>query len=156
MIEKTHLRLGNKLHDTNGVMVTVSRVDNNDQYVGVLENDERYMLNDDLSGIPLWCDDGEDVSEHVKPYLKTDNYGIWVFDREDELGHKLKNLYFSRYDETQIKIWYAGRFIGIIRCQYVHQLQNIVFVFCGVELFGCRQKMTYKSLDYDMQSLNRN
>lgn len=51
------------------------------------------------------------------------------------LGCYEKGFIFDRYDSTQARIWWRGRYMGICqRLEYVHQLQNLYFALTGEEL----------------------
>lgn len=47
----------------------------------------------------------------------------------------LDKIVFQRYDDTQARIWWRGRYLGICqRLEYVHQLQNLYYALTGTEL----------------------
>lgn len=60
--------------------------------------------------------------------------GQYYISRYKELGHEFGDFSISIYDDTQIKAWRANKYIGVISCAYVHQLQNLYFALTGEEL----------------------
>lgn len=59
---------------------------------------------------------------------------IYIYDRSKELGHHLGDFSICKYDDTQIKVWRGGRYLGIIHCEYLHELQNLYFALTKTEL----------------------
>lgn len=63
------------------------------------------------------------------------NLGVFTKSRSEELGHDFGNFSVSFYDDTQMKVWKGGRYIGVIgSCGFVHQFQNLTFALTGQEL----------------------
>lgn len=126
MIKFNNLRIGNKLQKESGELFTVLRLDNSDD---VLVEEQRGLLslNYNLFGIPLWNGILEKAGFE-------DKNTCWNFDRSTELGHHLGDFAISKYDDTQIKFWRGDRYCGVVHCEFLHELQNLVFVLSGFEL----------------------
>ena len=66
------------------------------------------------------------------------NYGgnsdYFNFIRKKELGNSFGDFSISHYDSTQWNVWRGDRYCGIFKLEFVHELQNLFFVFNQVEL----------------------
>lgn len=87
-----------------------------------------FVSGEDLHPIPL-------TEEWLLSFGFEPNLGVFTKSRSEELGHDFGNFSVSFYDDTQMKVWKGGRYIGVIgSCGFVHQFQNLTFALTGQEL----------------------
>lgn len=127
MIPKEQLRIGNlvQLHDYKKhatitelrefrCRLTYVREDTGEPHTSLVEYDS-------INPIPL-----------TEDFLKRFGFEP-TMEYKEQL--QLGNVTFERYDDTQAKIWWRGRHLGICqRLEFVHQLQNLYYALTGEEL----------------------
>ena len=117
-MEKNELRIGNWVL-CNGLRTIV----NDTLMISILKNDVQFTIDP----IPL-------TPEILEKCGFEKMAGCFTLSRESELGHKFGDFHVSIYDDTQIKAWRGGRYIGVCKSAYLHQLQNLYFALTGEEL----------------------
>jgi len=123
MIDAQELRIGNYLeHNKHGLI----------KVLGVKPHCDNHMIIHD----DTWC-----YLTNCKPIPLTEqwliDFGFEKFGDNSSfyLGCYEKGFTFDRYDSTQARIWWRGRYLGICqRLGSVHQLQNLYFALTGKDL----------------------
>ncbi len=126
MIKTNELRVGNKIQDTEGVILTVQRTIINDSDILVVERPSLLTINYTALGIPLtaeWLKRLGFYSHNIPDFKVV--MGLIEYSRNG-LGTTSIDAGYGRFR------WHEGYAIDNI--MFVHQLQNLYLILTGEEL----------------------
>lgn len=128
------LRLGNYVLDSGGKVLRIDFFEHLQSGYDCKFGQRMFLASEEVHPMT-------DYTNSAKPIPLTEQWFIdFGFEKFGDnssfyLGCYENGFIFDRYDSTQARIWWRGRYMGICqRLEYVHQLQNLYFALTGEEL----------------------
>ena len=127
------LRIGSHVL-MDGVRAKVIKVENSGIVGCKTDNDWLNVTADDITPIPITH---EILTEIGFDYHEYDNGKLWEWDLPD----RYKCYGYLEFDEDttaiwQGRLWYQKEYEVDLRVEYLHDLENIFYMFYGVELIN--------------------